>query len=338
MKMKKVKEVCKRIGMGLLSAALLLTGGSFSQVRSAKAANSDMRYFYFNISSSPSSYNYTGSYPSDVDFNSKVTGFSSFDYYMNEPFINCRIVEKDVSKGPDGDLHIPYYEVQAEVDGDHGVEILSARLKSIFETGKDLSGNYLFHSDEAMQVRITDDKCKRVSDISSYFKKTTGSSFRQYVNFYTYWWAPAYDIQFDATGEDPYPYITNLPDTISTSYGENVVLPDFNPMLSTGEDVKLVGYSTVNKRNENYTDDDITYKPGETVKNLIKGSEMVVHLYPVWKSRNPSYNYTVTVKDMCGDTELGSKQIANGIRKYNEASQSYSGSAAGTKKRFVSGI
>ena len=34
---------------------------------------------------------------------------------------------------------------------------------------------------------------------------------------------------------------------------------------------------------------------------------------------------------MCGDTELGSKQIATGSRKYNEASQSYSGRAAGTK-------
>lgn len=52
MKMKKVKEVCKRIGVGLLSAALLLTGGSFSQVRSAKAEETEsfnLGHFPMNI-------------------------------------------------------------------------------------------------------------------------------------------------------------------------------------------------------------------------------------------------------------------------------------------------
>lgn len=49
MKMKKVKEVCKRIGVGLLSAALLLTGGSFSQVGVVKASGNLGQYFNFIV-------------------------------------------------------------------------------------------------------------------------------------------------------------------------------------------------------------------------------------------------------------------------------------------------
>ena len=445
MKMKKVKEVCKRIGVGLLSAALLLTGGSFSQVRSAKASGNLGQYFNFIVFANwndESTGCETGQYNSDLQDRLKTDATAYNTTFSDGSYIHFVDFTSEMGANAEGSRKtIVGYKFQAWIDPSGECEdSVIAECDSVINKGR-IKGIPLFICDTKgyavtdSSIAMTETSDDFMSS-SEYLMPTPSSN---YNKFYVTYSKISYNILYGG-GID----VTGLPTDKNGIYAsDSYVIPKNIPSRS-GYD--FLGYST----DANATT--ASYQPGDKIKvsdlvtddtENIDGADLYLH--PVWKSKsnvrveisksglcidnnstmdvagtsshtdavygsnytiskslepNLSYNhneqkyqfkrwnisvydnttskfistgktcqtgdkfllnsdlvpetalnktqdvyvitlipvyeyrtygYTATVKDMCGDTELGSKQIATGSRKYNQPSPSYSGRAAGTQ-------